>query len=131
MQIYSEVAQSMKQTRSFLNIQKLIKNEELNMLCWIMITYDARPSDMTRLSAHIKAKVAHDGKIKKAFFQEVMLSFSDIDIIEEALDITLSNHPSCKCKIEDVRRGMKEWADLNGRKISKDTTPNMFTIDAG
>lgn len=124
------IANHMKKSKSFLNIQRLIEEDALDMICWIMLSYDARASDMHRMVVHVKAKAQYRGVKKDTFFQDVMLKFDDIYIIKEALDISLRNHPRYFDEVDHLKNVIDLWVAHNKGEISKDTTPNMFYLDA-
>jgi len=115
-------------TKSLLNIQKVIENGTLDMLCYTMIAYDSRASDSIRLACHSKAKVIDKGEVKEIYFQDVLLSFSDISLLEEAFTISKKNHPEISEKIDMVLDSISSWRCLNKDYISKNTTANMFSI---
>lgn len=107
-----------------------MQSNALDMICWIMIAYDNNSSDSPRLVVHTKAKVLSQDKVKNTFFQDVMFSFDDLYVINDALSETASRHPSHKEKVEFLKKGIRGWALLNKNTISKNTTPNMFTVDS-
>jgi hypothetical protein len=118
----------MKNDRSFINIQKLIDNNSLDAICWIMIVYDKKVSDINRLSANIKAIIKHNGVIKSAFFQDVILDFDgDIEFLKSAFIETKKNHPESKDSVDFVLGKIDEWKDFNKGVVNKNTSPIMFS----
>lgn len=115
---------------SLLNIQRLIEQDSLDMVCWIMFSYDSRASDQKRMVVHVKAKVKHQGAIQDTFFQDILVSFDDIWMIKKVLDKTIKNHPAYLDKVTHLKNLMDMWIDHNKGKITSETSPNMFTIDA-
>jgi hypothetical protein len=118
----------MKNSKSFINIQKILDSNSLDAICWIMVMYDAKVSDMNRLTTNIKAKVRHEDNIKNAFFQDLMLDMhDDIEFLKRIFILTQENHPEASDKISETLSKIDEWKSYNDGVISKETSPIMFT----
>jgi hypothetical protein len=118
----------MKNNRSFINIQKLLDNNSLDAICWIMITYDRRVSDMSRLIANIKVKVRHNGILKNAFFQDVILNLDgDLDFLRLIFKKTKDNYPESEDDVDFVLSKISEWKAYNKGIVNKETSPIMFS----